>query len=386
VYRHLTVAALADISRLLCDLIALPSVNPAFYSDPSLSGEQRVADYLSDCARRAGLEVERQAITTDRSNLIVRLSPSGRARRRLFLAPHLDTVGDPNYAKQLKPVISGGRIYGRGACDTKGSVAAYFQALLAVVKSGPRPKNTEFVFIGLADEENMQLGSRHFAQTGGRADLALVGEPTGLNVVTAHKGDVWLQLRTLGKAAHGATPHRGRNAVTEMARIVLALEKDYAGLLAQRKPHPLLGVPTVNVGFISGGRQPNIVPADCVIGIDRRTLPGETEATVRREIQTLLKKQNLHATFDTLRTASCEPLETDPTHPLVAQLTRTAGRKTTLGVHYFTDASPIAAAGTPAVVFGPGDIAQAHTDREWVAVKQLERAASILERFLREQP
>ena len=378
-------ASPADIVRLLCDLIALPSVNPAFHADPALTGEQRVADHLADRARKAGLEVERQEVAPGRENLVVRMTPAGLPRRRIFLAPHLDTVGEPNYSKQLTPSVSGGRVYGRGACDTKGSVAAYFQALVDLAGTGLRPRNTEIVFIGLADEENMQLGSRHFARTGGRADLAIVGEPTRLEVVTAHKGDVWLQLRTVGKAAHGASPHLGHNAVTDMARIVLALEVDYAAQLAKRTPHPLLGLPTVNVGRIAGGRQPNIVPSDCVIAIDRRTIPGESEDAVRKEIAALLKKRGLKADFDTLRTAPCEPLDTDPALPLVAALTRAARRKGTIGVNYFTDAAPIAAAGTPAVVFGPGDIAQAHTDREWVAVSQLERAVAILTRFLREQ-
>ncbi len=375
----------AEIVRLLCDLIALPSVNPAFHSDPALTGEKRVADFLADRAGKAGLDVERQTVAPGRENLVVRLAPTGLPRRRIFLAPHLDTVGEPNYAAQLQPNVSAGRIYGRGACDTKGSVATYFQALIQLALTGPRPRNTEIVFIGLADEENMQLGSRHFAKTGGRADLAIVGEPTRLEVVTAHKGDVWLQLRTVGKSAHGASPHLGRNAVTDMARIVLALEEDYAAALASREPHPLLGLPTVNVGRIAGGRQPNIVPADCVIAIDRRTLPGETEDGVRKEITALLRKRGWKADFDTLRTAPCEPLDTDPSLPLVTALTRAARRKGTIGVNYFTDAAPIAAGGTPSVVFGPGDIAQAHTEREWIAISQLEKGVDILSRFLREQ-
>ena len=369
--------------RLLQDLIALPSVNPAFFSDPQLHGEHRVAAFLESAARRQGLDVESQAVVPGRSNLLVRLSPRGEVRHRVLLAPHMDTVGEPAYALQLTPVVRDGRIYGRGACDTKGSVAAFFQSLLNVAASGPRPNHTEILFVGLIDEENMQLGSRHFAQHGPQGDLAIVGEPTGLEIVTAHKGDVWLRLRTTGRSAHGATPHRGKNAVTAMARIVLALETEYAAELAARPAHPRLGRPTVNVGRIDGGRQPNIVPAECTIDIDRRTLPGETEAGVRREIITLLRRHGLKASYDNLRTSPCEPLETCPDLPLVRSLTRAARRKGTRGVHYFTDAAPLAAGGTPSVVFGPGDIAQAHTEREWLAISQLEKSIQILERFLR---
>ena len=369
--------------RLLQDLIALPSVNPAFFSDPQLHGEHRVAAFLESAARRQGLEVESQTVVPGRSNLLVRLSPRGEVRHRVLLAPHMDTVGEPAYELQLKPVVRDGRIYGRGACDTKGSVAAFFQSLLNVAASGPRPNHTEILFVGLIDEENMQLGSRHFAQHGPKGDLAVVGEPTGLEIVSAHKGDVWLRLRATGRSAHGATPHRGKNAVTAMARIVLALETEYAAELAARPAHPRLGRPTVNVGRIDGGRQPNIVPAECTIDIDRRTLPGETEAGVRREIITLLRRHGLKASYDNLRTSPCEPLETCPDLPLVRSLTRAARRKGTRGVHYFTDAAPLAAGGTPSVVFGPGDIAQAHTEREWLAISQLEKSIQILERFLR---
>ena len=369
--------------RLLQDLIALPSVNPAFFSDPNFHGEHRVAEFLASAARRHGLEVESQPVVPGRSNLLVRLTPRGQVRHRVLLAPHLDTVGEPAYALQLKPVVRDGRVYGRGACDTKGSVSAYFQSLLNVTAAGPRPAHTEILFVGLIDEENMQLGSRHFASHGPKSDFAIVGEPTGLEIVTAHKGDVWLRLRTIGRPAHGATPHRGRNAVTAMSRIVLALETEYASELAARPAHPRLGRPTINVGRIDGGRQPNIVPAECIIDIDRRTLPGETEAGVRREIRALLQRQGLKASFDTLRTSPCEPLETNPDLPLVQALTRAAGRRTTRGVHYFTDAAPLAAGGIPSVVFGPGDIAQAHTEREWLAISQLENSILILERFLR---
>ena len=369
--------------RLLQDLIALPSVNPAFFSDPQLHGEHRVAAFLESAARRQGLDVESQAVVPGRSNLLVRLSPRGEVRHRVLLAPHMDTVGEPAYALQRTPVVRDGSIYGRGACDTKGSVAAFFQSLLNVAASGTRPKHTEILFVGLIDEENMQLGSRHFAQHGPQGDLAIVGEPTGLEIVTAHKGDVWLRLRTTGRSAHGATPHRGKNAVTAMARIVLALETEYAAELAARPAHPRLGRPTVNVGRIDGGRQPNIVPAECTIDIDRRTLPGETEAGVRREIIALLRRHGLKAAYDNLRTNPCEPLDTCPDLPLVRSLTRAAGRKGTRGVHYFTDAAPLAAGGTPSVVFGPGDIAQAHTEREWLAISQLEKSIQILERFLR---
>lgn len=375
----------------LSELIAIPSVNPAFLpSGDRRAGESAAADWVACQARAAGLDVEVKDAAPGRPCVQATLAPLGRPRRRVCLAPHLDTVGEPNLDTQLRPRTAAGRVWGRGACDTKGCVAAMLGALTSVARSGHRPQETELLFLGLPDEENGQAGSRWFArhyrplQTNG--DLAVVGEPTRLHVVTAHKGDLWLRLRTRGRAAHGATPHRGRNAVRAMARVVEALAGEYADSLEKRPPHPLLGRPTINVGSIQGGRQPNIVPDSCEIAVDRRTTPGEDEAGVRREIAAFLRKRRLKVEFDNLRLAPCEPLETDPTHPLVCALMQAAARRTTEGVHYFCDASPLAAGGLPSVVFGPGDIARAHTADEWISVESLEKGQRILEKFLRSLP
>ena len=212
--------------------------------------------------------------------------------------------------------------------------------------------------------------------------LAIVGEPTKLNVVTAHKGDLWLQLETRGKSAHGATPHLGRNAVHEMARVVECLEVDYAAKL-RRRTHPLLGAATVNVGQISGGTQPNIVPAACAIMLDRRTLPGETEAAVCREIAAQLRKKNLFTKIANTKFAPAPAMETDPKLPLVRQLFRSMGQTRPVGVHYFCDAAVLSAGGIPSVVFGPGDIAQAHTADEWISLAELERGKNLLLKFLK---
>jgi succinyl-diaminopimelate desuccinylase len=377
--------------KLLAALVALPSVNPAFApSDgasvrqgrlhPAHFGEKNVADFLAAIAARAGLEIEFQNVLPERSNLIVRLRSPGKIRRTILLAPHLDTVGAE--AAQFTPRRKNGRLHGRGACDTKGSVAAMFTAFCELAEAKLRPRETEIIFVGLIDEENAQAGSRAFAAGGFKADLAIVGEPTRLRVVTAHKGSLWLQLATRGRAAHGATPQLGKNAVHEMAHIVVFLETDYAARLRRHK-HPLLGVGTVNVGTIAGGTQPNIVPDRCTISIDRRTLPGETEAGVRREIAALLKSKKLGAEFSSVKLAPALPLETNPKLPLVRDFLRSAGQKKPAGVDYFCDAAVLSAAGIPSVVFGPGDIAQAHTADEWISLAELERGKNMLLRFLK---
>jgi acetylornithine deacetylase/succinyl-diaminopimelate desuccinylase-like protein len=376
---------MSSARQLLRELIAIPSVNPAFLPPGHpRAGERRVMDFLAFTADRAGLEIEFQKVFPGRSNLFARLvPPGGRPKQRVLLAPHMDTVNGSD--EQFKPVTKNGRLYGRGACDTKGSVAAMLSALLAVANGKQRPKETEITFVGFVDEENNQGGSRGFVSKGFKANLAIVGEPTRCQVVTAHKGDFWWKLTTHGKAAHGATPHRGVNAVHRMARVVDALETRYAALLRKRR-HPLLGHATINVGTISGGRQPNIVPDRCEIAIDRRTLPGETEASVRREITSLLRGVGVNVVSADTRGVPCLPMETDPNLPLVQQFMRCAGQRKPAGVDFFSDAGALSAGGIPSVLFGPGDIAQAHTADEWIALEQLERGTRLLTRFLQSLP
>jgi acetylornithine deacetylase/succinyl-diaminopimelate desuccinylase-like protein len=369
-------------AKLLHELVALPSVNPAFLPPAHpRGGEKRVADFLAATLARAGWDVEFQPVFPDRSNLLARLTPAGKVRRRILLAPHLDTVNGAE--DQFSPSERAGRLYGRGACDTKGSVAAMVTALSELAVAGRHPDGTELLFAGLVDEENAQNGSRALAKSGLKADLAIVGEPTNLQIVTAHKGSLWLRLETFGKAAHGSRPELGRNAVHTMAQIVDVLETEYAAMLARRR-HPLLGPATVSVGVIAGGIQPNIVPDRCSIQVDRRTLPGETEAATRREIGALLRRHNLKATCTSDKPSDCLPMETNHRLPLVTAFLRKASQRRPAGVNYFCDASILAKGGLSSIVFGPGDIAQAHTRDEWIELAQVEQARLLLERFLRE--
>jgi acetylornithine deacetylase/succinyl-diaminopimelate desuccinylase-like protein len=386
--------------KLLAELIALPSVNPAFLppGHPN-AGEKNVADFLAAIAARAGLEVEFQKVLANRSNLIARLLPRNKIRQSILLAPHLDTVDADD--SQFIPRQKNGRLYGRGACDTKGSVASMLTALCELAESKNRPQETEIVFVGLIDEEQGQAGSRAFVgqasslspsfrNVGDRQDacptLAIVGEFTNLQVVTAHKGSLWLELEARGVAAHGATPQFGKNAIHEMARIVDSLQTDYAASLKRRARHPLLGLPTVNVGVICGGKQANIVPDKCTITIDRRTLPGETDAGVEREIKKFLRLKNLSAKIADKKLAPAIPLETNHKLPLVQQLMKCVGQRKPTGVHFFCDAAILSAGGIPSVVFGPGDTAQAHTADEWISLAELERGKDLLLKFLKSLP
>lgn len=370
--------------KLLRELIALRSVNPAFLpSGHPDAGELRVAEFVAAISANAGLDIEFQQVHERRLNLLARLTPPGKIKQRILLAPHFDTVGVVS-EKQFSPEIKNGRIYGRGACDTKGSVSAMLTSLIQVAHGKKRPAETEIIFCGLIDEENGQTGSRALAKSL-KADLAIVGEPTKRKLVTAHKGSLWLRFETRGKSAHGAKPELGKNAVHEAARIVDLLETQYAKDLSGRK-HPLLGRATINVGSIQGGVQPNIVPDRCVITADRRTLPGETALTVERELRALLHQKKLKAVLSDNKEAPCLPMETSLKLPLVQLMLRSFGQAKPEGVDYFCDASVLACAGIPSVVFGPGDIGQAHTIDEWISISELEQATRMLVKFFESLP
>ena len=356
-------------------------MNPAFAGpNEDLAGEHRMVDFLSAVGTKAGLKVSRQKVVRGRENLLVTLPAIGRRKNRILLAPHLDTIGVDK--SQLTGRLSNGRIEGRGACDTKGCVAAMFYAMLQLAADPNRPKGLEVCFVGLADEENAQIGSRAFSRRCPSADLAIIGEPTRLQVVTAHKGDFWIELETRGKAAHGSRPELGRNAVKRMAKLVVALETEYAASLKEIQ-HPLLGHATINVGTICGGSQPNVVPDRCCIRVDRRSLPGESLKSVERELAAVARSVGVALKITDIRGRPTPALETDPTLPAVRQFLKATGLRRTYGVDYFCDAAIIAESGIPCIVFGPGDIAQAHTTNEWISVASLRRGSELLLRYLK---
>lgn len=372
-----------SLDQLLADLVAIPSVNPAFEArSPNDFGELRAAEFLAGIARKSGLSVDFQAIDAlpGRSNLIVRLPAKSAPTHTILLAPHLDTVSIKEDF-QVTPVIQNGRLHGRGACDTKGSVAAMFQALLDVANRTGGLPSTEIVFAGLADEENKQRGSRHLAKSLPPADLAIIGEPTECQCVTAHKGNFWQRITVHGKAAHGAQPQHGVNAIVKMSRLIEALETQYQPLL-KSKSHPLLGNPTLNIGKIIGGTQNNIVPDSCSIEVDRRTIPGESLASFHQEIQKIADQTGIEIHWDDSKGVDCPPMETQTSIPMVQKFMQFSETQNPIGVDYFCDAAVIRQNGTPCLVFGPGNIAQAHTRDEWIDLASLHKAHNILSRFL----
>ena len=372
------------VVRILQDLIAIPSVNPDGETGTTHTGEADCAQYVGDFCRRLGAEVSFEEVLPGRPNVIARFPSAGAPDKpRILLAPHTDTVSVAGMTiDPFGAVIRDDRIWGRGASDTKGTMAAMLAALEAI---GPRLPDLPFAltFVGLMGEETAQHGSRHFAAAHkGEFDFAIVGEPTDCAVVHTHKGSWWLRLHTEGKAVHGSTPERGINAVTRLLPVVAALDTDFRARLADPAfRHPVLGDSTLNIGMIRGGSRTNIVPDHCTVWLDIRFTPGAHRHGVPRLLETFLADHGFDGFVRIDSDPVCGPLETDPEHPLVRRLAA-AGHGLT-GATWFCDALWLAEiGGIPSVAAGPGSIAQAHTADEWIAIPALEAGVAFYRRFL----
>ncbi len=379
-----------DTTRLLRDLVALPSVNPM---GRPLQGpdvfEHKVTAYLEDFFRSLGVPWQRQTIAPLRDNIVAVHEPAG-ATSTLVFEVHQDTV--PTDHMTIAPFgaqIENGRLFGRGACDVKGGMAAMLTAFARTVRAGTGRKR--LVLACAVDEEHTFLGVQRLVRDDLRGGVAapihaVVAEPTCLDIVHAHKGAVRWHLRTAGRSCHSSRPELGVNAIYHMAALLPLVER-YAEELRQSRTDPLLGPPTLSVGRIEGGTSVNTVPDRCQIEIDRRSLPGETAAGVHADFEAYLRNQAPAGIDFTCAEPwlNCPALPPEGSAGLIAELGRfideVRGSHKVGPVPYGTDASTIAEAGIPSVVFGPGNIDQAHTCDEWIDLEEVELASEILYRL-----
>jgi acetylornithine deacetylase len=377
-------------TQLLADLVRLPSVNPMGRIDlpPDLTYEGRVTDLLEARLRDLGGPCQRQPVAPGRANLVARYDAPSPAPFTAVFEAHQDTV--PADAMTVEPFgarVENGRLYGRGACDVKGGIAAMFAVFARLVND--RPKGSANVVLAFTvDEEHTFLGVQELVRSGLTADYAVVAEPTNLRIVNAHKGVARWFVDTPGRACHSSRPDQGVNAIYRMGRLLGGIEA-YAEELRASRSDPRLGPPTLSVGRIDGGVSANTVPDRCRIEVDRRLLPGENPAAAPRDLEAFLRRYpGIDFPFSVSDPwLACPSLPADGSGELVARLgaaiDAVRGPHEVIAVPYGTDASTIAEAGVPAVVFGPGDIAQAHTCDEWIDLAELDLAAEILYRFAR---
>ncbi len=370
----------SETAALLAKLVAIKSVNPMGRAlDPDLIHEARMTDFLESWFRERGLACRRDSVAPGRDNLIARYDAPGTSRLILFDV-HQDTVPvDGMTIDPFDPVIEGGRLHGRGSCDVKGSMAAMMTAFERLARERPQG-SASVALVFTVDEEFTHMGATRLAESRLGASLAVVAEPTALDLVDCHKGALRWLIRTKGTACHSSNPGQGANAIYRMAAVVRVLE-EHARALEAGAPDPALGPPTLSVGRIKGGQSVNIVPDECTIEVDRRLVPGETVldamGAVRAALDHALGRPDwLEFEKPWVSMPALESAAGAFLRPLQAAIAHATGRQPTIrGVPFGTDAGPLGESGVPCVVFGPGDIAQAHTKDEWIDLEQVDQAA-----------
>jgi acetylornithine deacetylase len=355
---------------LLAELVSIDSVNPGLVSGGT--GEAQIAAFVAQRLRSAGLDVETHEAAPDRPN-VVGVLEGKRPGRSLVLCGHLDTVGVEGMAEPFTPVVREGCLYGRGAQDMKGGLAAILSATERLAREGLAAGRV--IVAAVADEEHKSLGAAAFVKRF-RADAAVVAEPTDLAIGVAHKGFEWVEVETSGRAAHGSRPAEGEDAIIRMGRVLGRLEALSRELLSC-SPHSLLGTPSLHASLVEGGRELSTYPDRCTLRLERRTLPGEPQGAALSEVKRIL--DGLAAEDSAFRGSaqslfSQPPYETPEGHPIVGALEASvaaAGRTPRReGMTFWTDAAILGTAGIPSVVFGPGG-AGLHGVEEYVRLDEV---------------
>lgn len=362
---------------LLTRLVAIDSVNPSLVE--GAAGEARVAEAIAAHLRSLGLVVHLQEAAPGRPNVIGVLD-SGVEGPSIMLCGHTDTVGVEGMAAPFSPVIKDGRLYGRGAQDMKGGLAAMIDAARVVRERGPR--RGRVIIAAVIDEEFASVGADALV-TAWHADAAVVTEPTDLQIGVGHKGFAWFEIDTQGRAAHGSRPREGRDAIFRMGRVLARLEALDRALQAG-PAHPVMGAPSLHASIIEGGREWSVYPDRCVLRMERRTVAGETVAIAEREVRDLLNAlQGEDPEFEGSVQVrfSRPPYQTPPRHPLPAMLAGCAKARGVnageQGLSFWTDAAVLGEAGIPAVLFGPGG-AGLHSREEYVHVADVIACRDVL--------
>ncbi|HUI72791.1 MAG TPA: ArgE/DapE family deacylase [Spirochaetia bacterium] len=355
-----------ELFALTAKLVSIDSINPDLV--PGSRGEGEVGAFVAEWARKKGLDVRVEGTDRPGRTNIVAIAPGTGGGKTLMLNAHMDTVGVAGMEDPFRPTVRDGQLFGRGSMDTKSALAAFLVAVAAAREQGLRG---DAILTAVVDEEYASLGTEAVARRW-KADAALVGEPTGLQIVTAHKGFVWLEVETHGVAAHGSRPEKGVDAIAKMGRVLVALE-DIGKKLAAGPSHSLLGTGSLHASLISGGQELSSYPAQCRLGIERRTIPGEDGELAEKELREALRgmtAQDPGFKADVRQLFSRAPMEIPRNAPLVQALATTftsvTGQSPTYGaMGAWMDSSLLSAAGIPSVIFGPSGEGL-HGESEWV--------------------
>ncbi len=369
---------MSDVAELTARLVEIESINPDIVEGGS--GEVGVARFVAEWCERAGLETTVSEPAPGRPNVVAVARGSG-GGRSLMLNAHMDTVGVAGMTDPFVARLEGGRLYGRGSYDMKGSLAACMLATAAAARRGLRG---DVILTAVSDEEFASVGTEAVAATV-QGDAAIVTEPTELQLAVAHRGFVHLEVEVHGRAAHGSRPHLGIDAIAKMGRVLVGIEELDRGLRADPR-HPYLGSGSVHASLIDGGQEFSSYPARCLLQAERRTIPGETAELAEQELREIVARAGEGDTdfsADVRAPISREPFEVAEDEEIVAAVRRHAtavlgSAPETVGVSFWADSALLAAAGIPTVLFGPiGE--GAHAEVEWVDLASLEHCVGIYE-------
>ena len=361
------IEAMDPAIRLLRDLVAINSVNPTLV--PGAPGERAIADCVAHELRRTGLDVSVETVADGRPN-VVGVLEGRRKGRSLMFCGHTDTVGVAGMADPFTPAERDGRLYGRGAQDMKGGVAAMMSAAATIAQRGLDAGR--LIVAAVVDEEHSSIGADALVKSW-TADAGVVTEPTDLQIAVGHKGFAWVEVEVEGRAAHGSRPAEGRDAILRLGRVLGRLEA-LDRELQSRPPHPLVGTGSLHASFVTGGRELSSYPDRATLQMERRTLPGEPESSAVAEVRAILDALAREdptfvgtATAMFSRPAYEVPAGHEIAKVLAAALTRAGGAPCVTGASFWTDAAVLGHAGIPSVLFGPGG-AGLHSTEEYVTI------------------
>ena len=356
-------AVLDEIAGLTRELVAIDSVNPTLVEGGA--GEAQIATFVARWLARAGLEVKVEVVAPGRPNVVAVSRGSGGGRTLLLLA-HTDTVGTDAMAHPDEARIDGDRLYGRGAYDMKGGLAAAMAAVASV-----RGQSGDVIFAAVCDEEAGGIGTKALLASGLRADAAIVTEPTDLDIAIGHKGFAAFEIETTGVAAHGSRPDLGRDAILAMGAILSEL-KSLDDRLQGGRRHGLLGTGSLHASLIKGGQELSSYPQRCMVQGEWRTVPGDDP---ERDLSDAIDRSGAAAVLRIPFTGAA--LQTPPDAEIVRALQRQAPGSSLDALPFWADSALLCAAGIPTVLYGPSG-GGAHAAQEWVDLDSVTRVRNVL--------
>lgn len=373
-----------ELIELTCKLINMEShIKCEHY-------ELEVSNYIYTFLKKEGMDVKFQKADDSRFNVIAKLHGENSDLLPIVFTGHIDTVESYGHLELFKAKVSDGQIYGRGACDMKGPIAAMIMAAVAIKRQNIKLKR-DVILAFVVDEEYKSIGTEKLIEEGIKAECAILGEPTNMQIAVGNRGLEWIDIEVIGKGTHGGTPEKGINSVVNAAKLIMKIENELKPKIAA-VTHPVLGNSIMNIGMIEGGNQPSTVPEKCLIKIDRRWIWPETIETIYKQYEDIIDElhkedNNFNAkvirNYSNMNNLDHLPVYIESSHAIVKNLIFYSEQVTngTPNITLFpgwSDASLLGNFGKiPTVIFGPGDISKAHSDKESISIEELYNASAI---------